>query len=154
MEFGLEPKEADFADWLKKKYNITAEEFLGDDDMEELRERYKKELEESVKNIQEWLDQKYPKEERENIKELYINKENIEGELDLSTFTKLEKIFISHFVDENKLEIKDKEKYNVVNLKNAQKYLEEYLEENYSGKQKSEITGTLSIDGKNLEGEL
>jgi len=46
MEFGLEPEEADFADWLKKKYNVTAEEFLGDDDMEELRERYKKELEE------------------------------------------------------------------------------------------------------------
>jgi len=46
MEFGLEPKEADFADWLKKKYNVTAEEFLGDDDMEELRDRYKKELEE------------------------------------------------------------------------------------------------------------
>jgi len=32
---------------LKKKYNITAEEFLGEDDMEELRERYEKELEEA-----------------------------------------------------------------------------------------------------------
>jgi len=48
MEFGLEPEEADFADWLKKKYNITAEEFLGDDDIGELRGRYKKELEEEV----------------------------------------------------------------------------------------------------------
>jgi len=45
MEFGLKPEEADFADWLKKKYNITAEEFLGGDDMEELRSRHKKELE-------------------------------------------------------------------------------------------------------------
>ena len=46
MEFGLEPAEANFADWLKKKYNVTAEEFLGEDDMEELRGRYKRELEE------------------------------------------------------------------------------------------------------------
>jgi len=53
MEFGLEPKEANFADWLKKKYNVTAEEFLGDDDMEELRERYKKELEESSEESRE-----------------------------------------------------------------------------------------------------
>jgi len=26
MEFGLKPEEADFADWLKKKYNVTTEE--------------------------------------------------------------------------------------------------------------------------------
>jgi len=45
MEFGLKPEEVDFADWLKKKYNITSEEFLGDDDIGELRERHKKELE-------------------------------------------------------------------------------------------------------------
>src|SRR6185436_8329471 len=131
MEFGLEPKEADFADWLKRKYNVTAEEFLGDDDMEELRSRYKKELEESIKDIQEWLNQKYPQEERKNTKELYINKENVEGKLDLSDFPNLEKVFISHFVDENKLEIKAKEKYKdkdkIIKLVNAQKFLEEYL---------------------------
>jgi len=71
MEFGLEPKETDFADWLKKKYNVTAEEFLGDDDMEKLRERYKKELEkgseevgeEEKQNVQDWLDQEYSKDE-------------------------------------------------------------------------------------------
>src|SRR5690349_14694969 len=119
MEFGLEPAEVDFADWLKKKYNVTAEEFLGDDDMEELRKRYKKESEEDSEesreeekqNAQDWFDQKHPKEERENIKELYIDKKNVEGKLDLSDFPNLEKIFISHFVDENKLEIKAKEKY-------------------------------------------
>jgi len=74
----------------------------------------------------------------------------------LSVFPNLEKIFISHFVDENKLEIKDIEKYKdkIIKLVNAQKFLEEYLEKNYSGKQKSEITGTLCIDDKNLEGEL
>ena len=92
MEFGLEPEEADFADWLKKKYNVTAEEFLGDDDMEELRERYER-------SAQEWLDQKHPKEERENIRELHINEENLAGKLDLSDFPNLEKVFISHFVD-------------------------------------------------------
>jgi Leucine-rich repeat (LRR) protein len=32
--------------------------------------------------------------------------------------------------------------------------LEEYLEKNYSGKQKNEITGALYIDNKNLEGDL
>jgi len=32
--------------------------------------------------------------------------------------------------------------------------LENYLAENYSGKQKGEIVGTLRIDGKNLEGDL
>jgi hypothetical protein len=53
MEFGLEPQESNFADWLKKKYNVTAEEFLGDDDIGELRERYKKELEEHSEETEE-----------------------------------------------------------------------------------------------------
>ena len=101
IEFGLKPEEADFADWLKKKYNITAEEFLGDDDMEELRSRYKKELEEASEeskeeekqNAQDWLNQKYPKEERENIKELYINEENLEGDLKIEGFANLENLY-------------------------------------------------------------
>jgi hypothetical protein len=111
--------------------------------MEELRERYEK--------AQQWLDQEYSKEERENIKELYINEEDLTGELNLSDFTKLEKIFISHFVDENRLEINDKEKYKdkIIKLVNAQ----EYLEKNYPAEQRSKIT-KMNIDGKNLEGDL
>jgi len=61
MEFGLKPKEANFADWLKKKYNIAAEDFLGDDDMEELRGRYKKESEEGSEEVK--------KDETQNIQE-------------------------------------------------------------------------------------
>jgi len=64
MKFGLKPEEANFADWLKKKYNITAEEFLGDDDIEELRSRYKKELEEGLEE-----------EEKQNAQEK-LGKEN------------------------------------------------------------------------------
>jgi Leucine-rich repeat (LRR) protein len=108
-----------------------------------------------LKQAQEWLDQEYSQKERENAKELYINK-NLEGELGLSDFTNLEKVFISYFVDENNLEIKDKEKYKdkIVKLVNAQEGLEKYLAENYPNKKKSEITGTLYINSKNLEGDL
>ncbi|CAG8527224.1 9701_t:CDS:2 [Ambispora gerdemannii] len=60
-------------------------------------------------------------EERENIKELYINEEDLEGELDLSDFTKLEKIFISYYVDKNKLEIEDEEKYS--KKKDSEKFI-------------------------------
>jgi len=35
MEFGLEPTDAGYAYWLKTKYDVTAEEFLTDDDLEE-----------------------------------------------------------------------------------------------------------------------
>jgi len=42
-------------------------------------------------NAQEYLNKNYPtKEERKNIKELKINKKNLEGNLDLSDFVNLE----------------------------------------------------------------
>ncbi|RIA83266.1 hypothetical protein C1645_743202 [Glomus cerebriforme] len=42
-------------------------------------------------NAQEWLDQHYPKEGRNEIKELDISHKNLEGDLDLNDFIKLEK---------------------------------------------------------------
>ena len=39
---------------------------------------------------QEWLDQNYPKEERENVKELKIGQKNLEGHLNLQDFVSLE----------------------------------------------------------------
>ena len=86
---------------------------------------------------------------------MYINEKDLEGELDLTGFTNLEKIYISHFYigenDEIKLGIKDKGKYEnenkIVKLVDAQKFLEKYTEE-YPDKE------TLDLSNKNLEGNL
>ena len=47
-------------------------------------------------NAQEWLDKNYPQENRKNVKELNIGSSDInitlEGELDLTDFTNLEKL--------------------------------------------------------------
>jgi len=43
-------------------------------------------------NVQEYIDQNYPKEERKNITNLEINDKNLEGELDLSDFVNLEEL--------------------------------------------------------------
>ncbi|CAG8466146.1 31313_t:CDS:10, partial [Racocetra persica] len=132
---------------LEKKIEDNAE-------LEKLRKEFANQNEESDEEV-ESPNENYPQEERENTKELHISK-NLEGELDLSEFTNLKKIYISYFVDEDELEIKDKGKYEdkFVKLVNAQEYLEKYLEEKYPGKEKSEITGTLYINDKNLEDDL
>ncbi len=41
-------------------------------------------------NAQEWLDRNYPKENRNEVREVYILEFNLEGELDLSDFKNLE----------------------------------------------------------------
>jgi Leucine-rich repeat (LRR) protein len=72
------------------------------------------------------------------------------GELDLSEFTNLKEVYISYFVDEDELEIKDKEKYKIIKLVNAQ----EYLLENYPKKEDRKKHKELDISSKNLEGSL
>jgi len=73
-------------------------------------------------NSQEWLDANYSKskENRNKITEIYIS-EQLLGELDLTDFNNLEKIFISHLVDKNKFEITNKRKETkLIQLENAQ----------------------------------
>jgi len=55
------------------------------------------------------LDRNFPKEERSKVEEIYIN-EQLEGKLDLVDFTYSYdvEIYISHYVDESKFEIKNK----------------------------------------------
>ena len=99
------------------------------------------------RNAQEWLNEKY-KTNKDGVTKLYIDEKDLEGELDLTGFTNLEKIYISHYIGENdeiKLGIKDEEK--IVKLVNAQKFLEKYTEE-YPDKE------TLDLSNKNLEGNL
>ena len=93
-DFKLKPEEADFADWLKKKYNITTEEYLGDDDMENLRKKYKEALKKGSEELEEEEkpSEKYQKKDI-NITELHL--EEKEGEIDLrdEKFSKLERIY-------------------------------------------------------------
>src|ERR1044072_833593 len=91
---------------------------------EESNDEFKSPCEEEIANFQGYEEKANvldSKETRGSIKELYIN-ENLEGELDLSDFTKLEKIYISCNIDKNNLEIKDKEKYKdkLIKLVDAQ----------------------------------
>ena len=44
-------------------------------------------------NAQEWLDKEYPLEKRTEITELNVNGKNLEGELRLTGFFKLKKLY-------------------------------------------------------------
>jgi hypothetical protein len=58
-------------------------------------------------NAQEWLEEKYLEGNKHWERELYLNEPNLVGELDLEDFKELKRIYISHFVDESKLNIKN-----------------------------------------------
>lgn len=94
---------------------------------------------------QEWLDKECQMKEKESITQLYINEKDLEGELDLKDFTKLEKIYVSHYVDESKLKIKNKE-IEFFKLNDAQHQLKILYPQN--------DVDEINIEDKNLEGEL
>jgi len=96
---GLKISESGFATYLKQKgYNLSNIEYLTEaDKIAELREKYYK--------AQKWLEEKYPI--KESIQELYLNEPELAGELDLADFNYLKRIYISHCVDESRLEIKN-----------------------------------------------
>lgn len=103
-----------------------------------------------------WLDQKYPKEKRNEITEIYLNEPDLSGELDLSDFTYRShrgsgtKVYISVQVDESKIRIKNQGKnVKVINLVSAQ----EWLDQNYPKEERKNIN-SLEINGKSLEGSL
>ena len=127
-------------------------------------------------NAQTWLDQSYPKAERLKVGEIYLNKPDLVGELDLADFSWwLEKIYISHAVDVDKLVIKNNDEHvEIIKLIKAQ----QWLDQNYpldsvcqretrdkrskldwvggwnnKGKTRAEII-RLDISKQNLEGEL
>ena len=101
-------------------------------------------------NAQQWLDQNYSKKERGRLKKLYIDKKFLEGELDLRDFVSLEEICVSHYLDKEKIKIKNKkEGSKFVKLINAQGW----LDDNYPKRIRTLIK-ELYIRKKNLEGEL
>lgn len=88
-------------------------------------------------NAQEWLDRKYPKEERSKVWKIEFNEPGLEGELDLSDFTyrgywnkKGIKIFISPQVNETKLIFKNlPEKAEIIPVV-AQRYINYHYPKN------------------------
>jgi len=100
-------------------------------------------------NIQDWINQKYPN-NKAGIRELYLNEPNLEGELELKDFSKLEKILISYFLDESKIALKNKlETIKIIKLINAQ----QYLDKNYPLSQRKTIE-KLDLVDKDLNGSL
>jgi len=96
-------------------------------------------------NAQEWLDKNYPGEQRKEIKEIYLNEKDLEGELDLADFSNWElKIVVSYYVDESKLEIKNKrEQTRIVKCINVQ----DWIRQNYpfaTIKEKQKLSTNLS----------
>ncbi|RIA82838.1 kinase-like domain-containing protein [Glomus cerebriforme] len=105
-------------------------------------------------DVQTWLDNNYPKGNRNKIKEIYLNKLNLEGKLDFGEFTYRyssgTKVYIPHYLDESKLEIKNKsEKVRIIKLVSAQ----EYLNRKYSTNEEKKQVVELNIQDK-LEGKL
>lgn len=102
---------------------------------------------------QEWLDREYSKENRSEVKEIYLNKPSLEGGLDLGDFTYYGsvRVYIFLSVDETKLTFKNKPKYTTIILENrdAQRYVNFY----HPKGQREQIT-KLDISYKKLEGNL
>jgi len=75
------------------------------------------------------LDKNYPREQRNKVKEIYLNKPGLEGELDLEDFVHSLydiKIYISTCVDETKITIKNLPPYaEIIKCVNAQEYINE-----------------------------
>lgn len=98
------------------------------------------------------MDKKYStQEEKEQVEELYLNEYDLKGELDLSKFILLEKIFISYFLDESKINFKNKQEgIEIIKCVKAQvTFDKEYpvnqfclgiLDKKNKGKNRSEIT--------------
>ena len=125
---------------------------------------------------QEWLDKKYPKESRKEIREIYLN-EPLEGDLDLGDFATKEwlMVYIYAAVYARKIKIKNlPQGVKIVKLLSAQTWLDENYPKNgvcqratddkkvsmdeeggwnNYGKTRTEIT-KLDFSLKNLEGEL
>lgn len=121
---------------------------------------------------QEWLDLNYPKENRDEVEEIYLSEPTLEGKLDLGDFTHRQglKVLISLSVDETKLTFKVLPEYSkIIKCVEAQKWLDEnYPKEGICvrkewdgknhqdfGKKRSEITTLfIAYNHKNLEGSL
>jgi len=95
------------------------------------------------------LDRNYSKERCLEIREIYLSEPNLEGELDIKEFVELERICISHYINENKLKIEVRGNIEVVKLANAQ----EWLDNHYPKIKRNKIKG-LHIREKGLEGSL
>ncbi len=82
-------------------------------------------------NVQRWINDKYrTKEEKAKVEILRLDKEGLAGELDLTNFTNLRKIEISHCVDKEEITFKNKlgSKVDTIRFSNPQ----QWLDENYS----------------------
>lgn len=99
-------------------------------------------------------------ENRKHVQELYLNEKELEGELDLADFRHLKRIYISHYVNESKLEIKNayykycnserkfvKEKSEIIKLVYVSQ-VQGYLDKNYPKEERKDIK---ELDLRNLD---
>ncbi|CAI2168951.1 2370_t:CDS:2 [Funneliformis geosporum] len=111
----------------------------------------KKKYYEKSQKSQEWLNKNYPQEQRNEVKEIYLNEPSLEGELDFKDFgcEKGVEVLISAEVD-NKLVLKNlSEKSKTNKCVNAQ----EYINKQYPTKEERKEVAKLLFFGE-LEGEL
>ena len=103
-------------------------------------------------SAQEWIEKNYSHESRSEIKEIYLNEPNLEGELDLGEFTYWDlKVLISLRIDKTKITLKNLSKgTKIVKLVDAQ----EYINKKYPTQEEKKEVKWLRINDKNLEGDL
>jgi hypothetical protein len=88
--------EAGFAYWLKKYKQINPESSFNSEESNEnlksLRKKYQEylESENTIANVQEWLEERFLKEQKPYVTNLDISNKHLEGHLDLTDFTNLE----------------------------------------------------------------
>jgi len=170
IELGLKIDDYAFVAYLKDKDCDPQQENLN---LDEWRIKW----DEISKKSQAWLDQKYPKKDRNWIETIYLTEPTLVGELDLSDFTYYYRlsfineigvrIFISSQVDENK-----PKHVRIIKLVQAQKWLDENYPQDGTcirknelsgsgvnnidnfGKRREEITKLYISNGKQMDGSL
>lgn len=97
IDIDLKLNDTDYAIWLRDKINLTTEQVLEHKNNKVLREQYIEYLEgwKDSKQAQEWLDWNYPEKQRQDIEELDLSDQKLEGDLDLERFDSLRKIYIT-----------------------------------------------------------
>ncbi|KLL04845.1 MAG: hypothetical protein MRERV_1c097 [Mycoplasmataceae bacterium RV_VA103A] len=152
IDIGFQPKDYGFAFYLTKQdYHPQANLNY---------EKLKVEYYNKSRKSQEWLDKYYPKEERSEVYEIYLNEPGLEGELDLGAFTYPYgcgvRVYISPQVDETKLIFKNLPKKAEIVFLDIQKYINQQYPTKEDREKVTELNASFdSVSGKRrLEGNL
>jgi len=149
LESDLEPSDARFAQWLRNIKGKNREWLLDEGDKDELIKEYNYEAKEKIQtsDVQKYLESKFSRENRKEVKKIDLSNKGLVGNLDLSEFKNLEEINVSG--NPQLGEVINKSWRTAIRI-NAQ----EWLDKTYSNKQEIKEIKVGYKNKEKLDGEL